>query len=54
MLQNIFVQWDIAVRKMNWSTFIILNEMNINITSHEKIKLLKNKGMCCYGYRSMW
>ena len=43
MLQNIFVQWDIALRKMTWSTFIILNEMNINITSHEKIKLRKQR-----------
>ena len=43
MLQNIFMQWDIALRKMTWSTFIILNEMNINITSHEKIKLQKQR-----------
>lgn len=28
---------------MNWSTFIILSEMNINITSHEKIKLQKQR-----------
>lgn len=43
MLQNAFVQWDITVRKMKWSTFIILNEMNINITSHEKIKLQRQR-----------
>ena len=41
MLQNVFIQWNIAVRKMNQSTFIILNEMTTNITLHEKIKLEK-------------
>lgn len=41
MLQSVFIQWNIAVRKMNQSTFIILNEMTTNITLHEKIKLEK-------------